>query len=310
MPNDMHQLRTEPRTCKGSWATVSCRNEDCADKLKVHPRWVFGCDSAHCSNEECNDRWTSRRAYKARTRLAKAGNVGLAYVVLTLPEELYPMVMVKEGLSDVRRTSYAFLQEWATVAHKLAPGQRIGGLCTFHPTGDNLNTFQPHLNLVYPLRAVTTDGTGWVNLKYHVEEDDLRALCAAWTAQCRAWGYTGPAPVQVNYEFRQTGPESIHTLSYVLRAFPTWSRSITYLAWFGIYSSRNAGALPIPPDEMEVLKPPDPLICEGCGSSLCLVGFNEARGPPVKRARLTGRKVRKNFAESHEERQKYAVLAP
>lgn len=310
MPNVLNHLRTESRTCNGAWATVTCRNPDCSCQHKAQPRWLGGCDSAHCTHEECNNRWSSARARKARLRLTRAGKTGLAYVVLTLPEQIYSLLQSPEALRSVRRTAYRFLETWAHLAHKVSEGHHLGGLCTFHPTGDNLEVFQPHLNMVYPLRAVTPNRTAWVNLKYHVEEEDLQALCRGWTAQCREWGYTGAAPVQVNYEFRQTERQIMHTLGYVLRAFPTWSRSITYLSWWGAYSSRQAALLPKPPDVVILPDAIDPLACEECGDWLRLDSYAAPRGPPVKRARIPGQIAQKNWEITRRERQKYAHITP
>lgn len=188
-PLDELAFRGPTRQCDPSWGVVTCR---CGPKpVRI------GCQAEDCL--DCTTDVTRRRTRSAWRRvepdLASRARPML-YTVFTVPPERRVDLTQKDWASWRRR-----------IVKRLKEGYGFRyGIVSTHPTGEDMVTFHPHLNVL------------WLQTSESRPFLDVASLAADWQ---NIIGSEGRGVMHHTYSYEK-GKQK-HWLRYVLRPFPGWS---------------------------------------------------------------------------------------
>lgn len=221
--------------------------------------FCYPCGCQHRDCERCQPVVDARRASAAWERLGDLARVPLLVGVGTVPEHLrgrFGLCKAKKpkdtpkgpkeqvdahGLRALETAWHKVFGAWLLDAAGLhEPGWRAGGVLYSHPTGDDLDTWQPHVNALCPGLA-WNDKTGQVHrLRFHVEPEDLDELRRRWKAALEDLaGEAIAGEVDVFYEFRIGVRRKRHAIRYFARVFPGWGERCNLRPrWFGFMGNR------------------------------------------------------------------------
>ncbi|MBA7646507.1 hypothetical protein ES703_54271 [subsurface metagenome] len=166
--------------CPGYWIQGSCENgHRYAKELYCGREWCL----------VCGEEWSATHQRRFSRWISKATQVRtMGYFVFTIPEELRSKFRTKRALSRLGHQVQELLRSYGYSR----------GLRRFHFFGDKSTKWHPHLN-------VLVDGG-------YLSPEKLDLIKAAYA------GILGCQVVDVNYRYRRSPGEMVHTLKYVTRA--------------------------------------------------------------------------------------------
>ncbi len=168
------------KQCPGYWLMGSCENgHRFAKELYCGREWC----------EVCGAEWSAAHQRRFARWVSKATQIkSLGYFVFTIPEELRAKYRTKEALAD--------LGHWVQELLKSCGYSR--GLRRWHFFGDKSSRWNPHLNCL-------VDGG-------YLRPELMAAIKRAYASKL------GVDLADVNYHYRRSPGQKVHTLKYVTRA--------------------------------------------------------------------------------------------
>ncbi|MBA7649241.1 hypothetical protein ES703_57036 [subsurface metagenome] len=166
--------------CPGYWVQGNCANgHRYAKELYCGREWC----------EVCGAEWSAAHQRRFARWISKATQIlSLGYFVFTIPEELRPKFRTKEALARLGHQVQELLKSYGYSR----------GLRRWHFFGDRSTRWHPHLNIL-------VDGG-------YLSPEKLELIKVAYA------GILGCQVVDVNYRYRRSPGEKVHTLKYVTRA--------------------------------------------------------------------------------------------
>ena len=186
-------------TCDPAWYSIRC-------KCGVNRVKMGSCQKEACT--VCSSRVAARRTKRTASRFVKRGaGQALCYTTFTVPPDLRHLCTqaawkrLRKALMAVLKEKYAFL--W--------------GCESSHPTGDDVDVFHPHMNVLW-IRRPPAMGTmpAW----------QLDQLKADWRSIIGNVLDVEPPDVATAFHCFKTGRDKqavAGLVYYVMRAFPGWS---------------------------------------------------------------------------------------
>lgn len=216
-PQDRHEERSpkgpdpdlsrhETKTCEPAWLTLKC---ECGS----HGIQAYGCQSEDCP--ECSTATAARRTSRTLSRFdQRPPDTDLGITVFTVPPDLRERC-TPEAWRKVRTTMIQALKD---------DFHFLYGCESSHPTGDDLTTFHPHLNVM------------WVRcnpFSARLPKWELRALRERWKTTLREVIGGNPPTVDIFHHFWRPRTKAARTkfaarLDYIYRPFPGWSHWTGY----------------------------------------------------------------------------------
>jgi len=213
------------------------------------------------------------------------GNVPWAYLVLTMPEVVRDRVTAAGELAAVRRMAVELVREWLVRWAYRGEDVQLGGLAVYHPEGDQSpGVWSPHLNIVVPLRALTSSGRYRVG-RWLLPEAAIADLHGLWSEALRPWGWLGTAVC--HYSARTKPEHRRHNARYVMRHFVGWQAKVSRPVYWGIL---RRGTVFVGVERLEpyFTGPAQANWCGRCGGRFLTVGL--ADGEPETATRDGPRK--------------------
>lgn len=166
--------------CPGYWIQGNCENgHRYAKELYCGREWC----------EVCGEEWSATHQRRFARWINKATQVRtMGYFVFTIPEELRSKYRTKRALSRLGHQVQELLRSYGYSR----------GLRRWHFFGDRSTRWHPHLN-------VLVDGG-------YLAPEKLDLIKAAYA------GILGCQVIDVNYRYRRSPGEKVHSLKYVTRA--------------------------------------------------------------------------------------------
>lgn len=235
-------FRGPTRRCEPQWFTVSCR----CGKRHVP---MGSCKSEDCTY--CKDAVAARRTKRALSRFqGRPKGTKLCYTVFTVPE-------------DVR--AYCTRETWRTLRRRLMRVLKMEfaflfGCESSHPTGDDLEVFKPHINVLWVRRPPQLA---------KLPRWELARLKRRWSAVLGEVFGRSPLVPDVWHGYKTTRKQVAAVTYYVLRPFPGWSHwSGRRLNWYvGPTFRRSFKAPPFQPE---------PWRCGECRQTFVVTPASEA----------------------------------
>ena len=268
----MAELRRQLSECDGRFVALAC--EDHGPQRTI---WK-GCDRPDCTCDGCQTRVMRQRRDRAWNQLRKAGDVAWSIAVLTIPEQLWPVLQDSGVFAKWRRQSWKIVASWAQTWQFGGRDVQLLGLSIGHPCGDAADKhWQPHFNIIWPTRGVFNGA--WADLRYKVPKKALDDLRTRWSKHLESQGWTPDCQPEVKYQFCLRREKKLHALRYFLRGFPSYQVWTHRVVYYGLLAGSLRKTIPLVPADMRL--PPiveervDPRYCQICGRLL-----HEIRGPP------------------------------
>ena len=232
--------------CAPASVLIRCRTDQ-SHKPRVE---LWGCNTRNCSTDGCRDHVTHernpqlRRLHKALTARgdARAVTEPWAWLVLTFPPKLLPMLRDPELLREVRALAFRAIEAWLLAE---LPGCILGAMCVVHPEGDKTpGEWKAHLNFGFPLLAFGNDEDRSRHVLAWFRED-LEAMKDIWHRVLEAL-LRRPLRQKANVWY---GPERqptegatkrkiAHNVKYMPRGFPGWAAPGQKVTWHGAFGAQ------------------------------------------------------------------------
>lgn len=221
-------------------ATTRCGGRTLLDECDTcgtrRVRW-YGCGRPTCNQPGCVNHVSSKRARRIYDRLGALEDAPWGVVVLTLPVDAQRAAADTRTRKRLERAAcmivVEWLARWSFRARASAVG--LGGVCLFHPVGEDGEEWHPHWNVLVPLRGLGQGGV--LDGRWKLPAAALDDLRARWLSAINRVCGTDATTVQVFYEFRRGRWKKYHAARYFGRHFPGWSKFLRP-RYFGLLAGK------------------------------------------------------------------------
>ena len=226
---------------------------------------AIGCHKNECKCPICINFHSNRRYYRVRDIFANlenvVGEVSLLALTFTIPDTLRKLDSAK--LATMRKAARKVLFTWLVEKYPSLVGWNFGGFDLFHPTGEDMELWSPHLHIELTNWAFHKSGA-WFRFGLGATVEDLARLRSLWGTVLIRFGWRGdPACCVVQYAYARKQYMQ-NRLRYDVRHFAGWSGQERRICWFGFLSTRSKN---LPKIKKEKLGRHDPRICPDCGAA-------------------------------------------